>query len=73
MRAKTERVTRPDYCQYLLVSQINHTLTNYAEHSEKFSHDMANRYLAGDAIRPHLVWGNAHSQGRADAVRFSGV
>ena len=55
MRAKTERVTRLDYCQYLLVSQINYTLANYAEHTEKFSHDMANRYLAGDAIRPHLV------------------
>ena len=62
MRAKTERVTRLDYCQYLLVSQINYTLTNYAEHTEKFSHDMANRYLAGDAIRPHLVWENTHSQ-----------
>jgi len=62
MRAKTERVTRLDYCQYLLVSQINYTLTNYAEHTEKFSHDMANRYLAGDAIRPHLVWENMQSQ-----------
>ena len=48
MKAKTERVTRLDYCQYLLVSQINYTLTNYADHTEKFSHDMANRYLAGD-------------------------
>ena len=62
MRAKTHRVTRLDYCQYLLVSQINYTLTNYAEHTEKFSHDMANRYLAGDAIRPHLVWENTQSQ-----------
>jgi len=58
MIAKKERVTRLDYCQYLLVSQINYTLTNYAEHSEKFSHDMANRYLAGDAIRPNMVWEN---------------
>jgi len=33
-----------DYCQYLLVSQINYTLTNFAEHSEKFSHDALNRY-----------------------------
>jgi hypothetical protein len=58
MKAKTERVTRLDYCQYLLVSQINYTLTNYAEHTEKFSRDMANRYLAGDEIRPRLVWEN---------------
>ncbi|MDO9065722.1 MAG: transposase [Chloroflexota bacterium] len=64
MKAKTERVTRLDYCQYLLVSQINYTLTNYAEHTEKFSHDMANRYLAGDEIRPHLVWENVKSEVR---------
>ena len=62
MNAKAERVTRLDYCQYLLVSQINYTLTNYAEHSERFSHDLANRYLAGDEIRPCLVWENVRSQ-----------
>jgi len=58
MIPKKERVTRLDYCQYLLVSQINYTLTNYAEHTEKFSRDMANRYLACDEIRPRLVWEN---------------
>ncbi len=62
MKPKKERITRLDYCQYLLVSQINYTLTNYAEHTEKFSHDMANRYLAGDEIRPRLVWENVQSQ-----------
>src|SRR4030066_2233904 len=62
MKPKNERVTRLDYCQYLLVSQINYTLTNYAEHTEKFSHDMANRYLSGDEIRPRLVWENVQSQ-----------
>jgi hypothetical protein len=51
-----------DYCQYLLVSQINYTLTNYAEHTEKFTHDMANRYLAGDEIRPRMVWENVKEQ-----------
>ena len=62
MKPTKERVTRLDYCQYLLVSQINYTLTNYAEHTEKFSHDMANRYLAGDEIRPQMVWENVQSQ-----------
>lgn len=62
MKPKKERVTRLDYCQYLLVSQINYTLTNYAGHTEEFSHDMANRYLAGDEIRPRLVWENVRSQ-----------
>lgn len=62
MNAKTKRVTRLDYCQYLLVSQINYTVTNYADHTEQFSHDMANRYLAGDEIRPRLVWENVCNQ-----------
>ena len=62
MRPRKDRVTRIDYCQYLLVSQINYTLTNYAEHTEEFSHDMANRYLAGDEIRPRLVWENVKAQ-----------
>ena len=62
MKPKKERVTRLDYCQYLLVSQRNYTLTNYADHTEKFSHDMVNRYLAEDEIRPRLVWENVQSQ-----------
>lgn len=62
MNAKKERVKRPDDCQYLLVSQINYTLTNYAEHSKQFCHDMANRYLAEDEIRLRLVWENAQEQ-----------
>jgi len=62
MIPKKERVTRLSYCQYLLVSQINYTLTNYADHTEKFSHDMANRYLAGDEVRPRLVWENVKDQ-----------
>ncbi len=55
-------VTRLDYCQYLLVSQINYTLTNFAEHSEKFSHDQINRYLRGEKITPRLIWENVKNQ-----------
>ena len=62
MRPRKERVTRSDYCQYLLVSQINYTLTNYAKHTDKFSHDMANRYLAGDEVRTRAVWDNVNEQ-----------
>ena len=62
MKPNKERVTRLDYCQYLLSSQINYTLTNFAEHAERFSHDAANRYLAGDEIRPRLVWENVKGQ-----------
>ena len=50
--------TRLDYCQYLLSSQINYTISHFADHSERFSHDMINRYLYGDRITPHLVWEN---------------
>jgi hypothetical protein len=55
-------VTRLDYCQYLLVSQINYTLTNFADHCEQFSHDAINRYLRGERITPRLVWDNVRGQ-----------
>jgi hypothetical protein len=62
MRPRTQTVSRLDYCQYLLVSQINYTLTNFAEHSEKFSHDALNRYLAGEKLSPKLTWENVQNQ-----------
>lgn len=62
METNKGTVTRLDYCQYLLISQINYTLTNFAEHTEKFSHDAINRYLAGEKITPHLVWENVKGQ-----------
>jgi len=40
----TKRPTRLDYCQYLLVSPINHTLTNFADHVEDMSHDAINGF-----------------------------
>ncbi|WP_081942779.1 transposase [Myxosarcina sp. GI1] len=51
-----------DYCQYLLVSQINYTLTNFADHSHEFSHDKINRFLKGEKITPRLIWENVKSQ-----------
>lgn len=50
------------YCQYLLVSQINYTLTNVADHCDAFSHDAVNRYLRGERITPRLVWDNVRGQ-----------
>jgi len=58
----TKPVTRLDYCQYLLVSQINYTLTNFADHCEQFSHDAINRYLHGERITPRLIWENVRGQ-----------
>ncbi|HJW29300.1 MAG TPA: hypothetical protein VJ508_08595, partial [Saprospiraceae bacterium] len=38
-----EPVPRLDYGQSLLVSQINYTLTNFADHGGRFSHDVIPR------------------------------
>jgi hypothetical protein len=57
-----ETVTRLAYCQYLLVSQINYTLTNFADHCDAFSHDAVNRYLRGERITPRLIWDNVKEQ-----------
>ena len=48
--------TRIDYCQYLLSTPLNYTLTHFADHSESFSHDQINRYLAKDRLTPKQVW-----------------
>ena len=55
-------ITRLDYCQYLLVSPVNYTLTHFAEHSETFSHDAINRYLQSERLTPRLVWENTAPQ-----------
>jgi hypothetical protein len=57
-----EPVTRLDDCQYLLVSQINSTRTNFADHCEQCSHDAINRSLCGERITPRLVWENVRGQ-----------
>jgi hypothetical protein len=48
--------TKLEYCQYLLSSQVNYTLTNMAEHLESFSHDTINRYLKAEKLSPRLLW-----------------
>lgn len=62
-------MTRLDYCQFLLSSQINYTLTYFADHAQTWSHDTINRYLRDGRIPPRLVWDNvktdlvAHERG----------
>jgi hypothetical protein len=48
-----------DYCQFLIGSQVNYTLTNLAEHLQSWSHDTINRYLRGEKLPPRLLWENA--------------
>ena len=50
--------TKLDYCQYLLSSPINYTVTNLADHLNGTSHDRINRYLRGEKLTPHLLWDN---------------
>lgn len=50
--------TKLDYCQYLLSSPINYTVTNLADHLEGISHDRINRYLRGEKLMPRLLWDN---------------
>jgi hypothetical protein len=52
------RFTKLNYCQYLLSSQINYTITNLADHLESMSHDQINRYLRREKLTPSLLWEN---------------
>jgi hypothetical protein len=61
-RLKGEQITRLNYCPYLLSSQTNYTITNYAEHVEHLSHDMVNRYLRDEKLTPRLVWEHTEPQ-----------
>lgn len=45
-----------DYCQFLLSSHKNYTLTHYAAHVEGLSHDRINRYLSEIRVRPQALW-----------------
>ena len=55
------KVSRLDYCQYLLVSQKNYTLTNFADHVDSLSHDQINRYLKSGKLTPRLLWEHVKS------------
>lgn len=52
------KFTKLDYCQYLLSSQINYTITNLAQHLENISHDKINNYLKNEKLTPRLLWDN---------------
>jgi hypothetical protein len=49
------KVARLDYCQILLVSQTNYTMTYLAEHSTGFSHDAVKQYLEEDKLTDRLA------------------
>lgn len=51
-------LSKLDYCQYLLSSPVNYTLTNMADHVAGLSHDKINRYLRDAELTPRLLWEN---------------
>ena len=55
MRPRTQIISRSDYCRYLLVSRVNYTSTDFADHGGKFSHDALKRRPAGDRPAPGLI------------------
>jgi len=46
------KLTHWDYCQFLLVSQVNYTQTYFADHSEEYSHDRINRLMRENKLTP---------------------
>lgn len=58
----TNHLSRVGYCQYLLTSPTNYTLTNFADHVEGMSHDSINRFFRNERITPRLVWENVELQ-----------
>ncbi|NJM39617.1 MAG: transposase [Anaerolineae bacterium] len=61
-RRKEDRASRVAYCQYLLSTPSNYTLTHFGAHSREYSHDQMNRYLQRDRLPPRLVWENVRGQ-----------
>ena len=44
------------YCQYLISTQTNYTLTNYAEHVANVSHDLVKLFLENERLTASDVW-----------------
>ncbi len=55
-------VNRLDYCQFLLVTQTNYTLTYFAEHKPRYSHDAVKQYLETDKVTASRVWESVRGQ-----------
>lgn len=50
-----KEITHWDYCQFLLVSQVNYTQTYFADHRDDLSHDRVNRLLKKLKLTPQEV------------------
>ena len=59
-----------DYCQYLLKSHTNFTITNLANHLENISHDTINRYLRTDSLNSEDLWRNVKEEFVSDTEAY---
>ncbi|NEP78767.1 MAG: hypothetical protein F6K39_11680 [Okeania sp. SIO3B3] len=50
------------YCQYLIISHKNYTITNLANHLEKVSHETINNYLKNVDLGPEILWKNVKKE-----------
>jgi hypothetical protein len=55
-----------DYCQYLLTSQTNYTLTHLEENLENLSHDTINRYLRNNDLKGDYEFHLSENDDRMD-------
>ena len=68
--SKSMNFTKLDYCQFLLSSQINYTLTHLAQHLQPGSHDTINRYLKDQKLSPCLLWEKARAVLEPDPAAY---
>jgi hypothetical protein len=66
----SKKFTTLDYCQYLVSSQINYTITSLAEHEGGYSHDQINRYLKAQKLTPRLLWQNVKPTIVTDEAKY---
>ena len=59
-----------DYCQYLLKSHTNFTITNLANHLENISHDTINRYLRTESLNSEDLWRNIKEEFVSDTEAY---
>ena len=59
-----------EYCQYLLSSQTNFTITHLAEHLKSVSHDTIRRFLLSTELGTEQIWNNIQFEIEIDENGF---
>lgn len=56
------KMCRREYCQYLLLTHRNHTVTYFADHRQIWSHDTVRDFLKEDDVKPSDLWQRVKSE-----------